>query len=191
MDVRNCPNLAHAVDLSGCTNIETVYFDGTSITGLSLPNGGMVKTLHLPGTVTNLTILNQKKISDFVLPSYNQITTLRLENVSSVIDTAAILSAIPENSRVRLIGLDWTMDDAEAVLSLYDHLDTMRGLDENGNNMDAAQVSGVLHIDSLTGAQLAEMQARYPYITIDYNHIESYCYFYNYDGSSLLYTATV
>ena len=191
LDVRNCPNLAHAVDLSGCSNIETVYFDGTAITGLSLPNGGMVRTLHLPGTVTNFTLLNQSKITDFVLPSYSQITTLRLENVSSAIDTAAILAAIPENSRVRLIGLDWTMDDAEAVLALYDHLDTMRGLDESGNNMDKAQVSGTLHIDSLTGAQLAEMQERYPYITIDYKHITSYCYFYSYDGSTLLYTASV
>lgn len=191
LDVRNCPSYAEAPDASGCTNIEEVYFDGTSITGLSLPNGGAVKTLHLPGTLVNFTLLNQKAITDFVLPSYSQITTLRLENVSDVIDTAAILAAIPAQSRVRLIGLDWTMDDADAVLALYDRLDQMRGLDENGNNVDKAVVSGTLHIDSLTGAQLAEMQSRYPYITIDYNHITSYCYFYSYDGSTLLYTAAV
>ena len=152
LDVRNCPNLTMAVDLSGCTNIETVLFDGTSVAGVSLPNGGMVSTLHLPGTITNLTLLNQTKLTDFVLPSYSQITTLRLENPAEVVDTAAILAAIPEQSRVRLIGLDWDMDDAEAVLDLYDHLDTMKGLDEFGNNTDKAVVSGVLHIPALTGA---------------------------------------
>lgn len=186
LDVRNCPNYTESVDASGCTNIEEVYFDGTAITGLSLPNGGAVKTLHLPGTIANLTLLNQKQITDFVLPSYGQITTLRLENVSSVIDTAAILAAIPANSRVRLIGLDWTMDDADAVLALYDHLDTMRGMDEGGNTVDTAQVSGTLHIDALTGAELAEMQSRYPYVTIDYKHITSYLYFYDDTGTNVL-----
>lgn len=188
LDVRNCPNLAHAVDLSGCTNIEEVYFDGTSITGLSLPNGGMLKKLHLPGTVTNLTLLNQSKITEFVLPSYSQITTLRIENASSAVPVDDILMAIPANSRVRIIGFDWTMDTADEILTMYDYLDTMRGLDENGNNVDTAQMSGTIHIGSLTGAQLSEMKSRYPYIQIDYEHIESYCYFYN--GDTLLYTAT-
>lgn len=193
VDVRNCPNLAMAIDMSGCTNIEELYFDGTSITGLSLPNGGQVKVVHYPATLKNLTVLNQRKITEFVLPTaaYAGIETLRIENSSTLIPTAEILAVMPTNSRVRLIGLDWTMDDAEAVLALYDRLDQMRGLDENGNNADKAVVSGTLHVDSLTGAQLAEMQSRYPYITIDYQHITSYCYFYNYDGSTLLYTAAV
>lgn len=185
IDARNCPNYAESVDASGCTNIESLYFDGTAITGLSLPNGGAVKTLHLPGTIANLTLLNQKAITDFVLPSYSQITTLRLENVSDAIDTAAILAAIPANSRVRLIGIDWTFDSAEDILALYDRLDTMRGMDEGGNTLAQAQVSGTLHIDSLTGSQLAEMQRRYPYITIEYAHITSSLIFCDWDGTEL------
>ncbi len=191
LDVRNCPNLTTSVDLSGCTNIEHVWFTGTGIKGVSLPNGGILKTLHLPDTVTNLTILNQKAITDFVLGSYSQITTLRLENVADTIPGAEILAAIPAASRVRLIGFDWTLDDADAVFALYDRLDTMRGLDENDGNMDKAQVSGTIHIDSLTGAELAEMQSRYPYITIQYNHITSYLYFYDDSGENLLAMAEV
>lgn len=191
LDVRNCTNLITSVDLSGCTNIEHVWFTGTGIKGLALPNGGILKTLHLPDTVTNLTLLNQKAITDFVLGSYSQITTLRLENVADTIPSAEILAAIPANSRVRLIGFDWALDDADAVFALYDRLDTMRGLDENDGNMDKAQVSGTIHIDSLTGAELAEMQSRYPYITIQYNHITSYLYFYDDTGTNLLAMAEV
>ena len=193
VDVRNCPNLAMPIDMSGCTNLEEAYFDGTAITGLLLPNGGQMRVVHYPATLKNLTVINQNKFTDFTLPesAYAGIETMRVENSSTLVPTAAILAAMPVNSRVRLIGLNWTMDDAEAVLALYDRLDQMRGLDENGNNVDKAQVSGVLHIDSLTGAQLAEMQRRYPYITIDYQHIASYAYFYNDDGSTLLYTAEV
>ena len=191
IDVRNCPNLAAPIDVSGCTNIEELYFDGTAITGLALPNGGMVITVHYPATIKNLTVLNQRRITDFTLPAeaYAGIETLRIENSADIIPTAAILAAIPAQSRVRLIGIDWTMDDAEAVLALYDHLDAMKGLDEFGNNTDRAVVSGVLHIDALTGEQLAEMRARQPYIEIDYQHIASYCRFWNEDGTKLLYTA--
>ena len=177
LDVRNCPNLGNtaadvnatpAINLSGCTNIEHVYFDNTAITGLTLPNGGILKTLHLPGTMTNLTVRNQAAITEFVMPSYANITTLRLENVGNVIPTMDILTAIPSNSRVRLIGMDWSFDSVADILSFYDYLDTMRGLDEQGNNVDKAQVSGVIRIDSLTGDELEELRSRYPDIKIVY-----------------------
>ena len=190
LDVRNCPNLTQTVDLSGCSNLEHVYFDGTSIPGVNLPAGGIMKTLHLPETVTNLTIINQKGITDFVMPTYANITTLRLENVGDLVDSQAILEAIQTNSRVRLIGINWQCDSIEDALALCTILDGMRGLDENGNNMDTAQVSGTIHVPTLTGAQMADIQSRYPSITVTYDHITSYCYFYNYDGSTLLYTAT-
>ena len=191
LDVRNCVSLTQSVDASGCTNIEEVYFDGSAITGLSLPNGGVLKKLHVPGTMTNLTLRNQTKLTEFVMPIYSNITTLRLENVSDVVDGWTILHAIPANSRVRMIGFDWTQDDAQAVLSLYDYLDTMRGLDENGNNVDKAQMQGTIRIDSLTGEQLAEMQRRYPSITIAYRVLSCKVYFYDESGENLLYTASV
>ena len=189
LDVRNCTALAQAVDASGCTNIEEIYFDGTAIKGLSLPNGGILKKLHLPGTMTNLTICNQPKLSEFVMPSFENVTTLRLENVPSIVDGWTILHQMPSNSRVRMIGFDWTQDSPEAVLALYDYLDTMRGMDEKGINTEKPQMQGIIRIDSLTGSQLAEMQSRYPSIQIAYQHITSNLYFYNDDGSTLLYTA--
>ncbi len=191
LDVRNCPALTQAVDVSGCTNIEHVYFEGTSITGINLPNGGILKTLHLPGTITNLTIRNQKAIADLSIPSYTNISTLRLESVGGAVDSRAILEGIPENSRVRIIGFFWEAEDAEEIFALYDLLDTMRGLDENGNNTDKAQMGGTIHVGALTGAELAQMLARYPNINVTYDHITSYLYYYNYDGSQLLHTESV
>lgn len=190
IDVRNCPNLVQAVDISGCINIEEVYFDGSSITGLLLPNGGILKKLHLPQTITNLTIRNQTALTELSIPSYSNISTLRLENVSAAVNSRAMLETIPANSRVRIIGFAWEANDADEIFDLMDIMDTMRGLDENGNNMDKAQLSGTIHLDAITGADLARMNARYPNITITYDHVQSYCYFYNYDGSTLLYTAT-
>lgn len=192
LDVRNCPNLTQAVDISGCSNIENVYFEGTSITGCSLPNGGVLKVLHLPATVTNLTIRNQMGITDFTMPSYSNITTLRLENVSSAVNSYAILNAIPANSRIRLIGFTYTMTTTTEVEDFCDLLDTMRGLDENGNNVDTAQVYGTITgLGSITGSWLASIQARYPGLTIQAQHITSYLYYRSWDGSTLLNTETI
>lgn len=187
VDVQNCPNLVMAQDVSGCTNIEEIYYDGTGITGLELPNGGVVKKVHYPATIKNLTILNQKKIEEFVMPeeAYGKIETMRLENVSSAVPVLDILAAMPEKSRVRLVGFDWTYDSAEEILALYDRLDTMRGQTETGANADKAQLSGTIRVDSLTGAELAEMQERYPTIKIEYNHITSYLYFWDDTGDTL------
>lgn len=201
IDVRNCPNLGIGaneegtvqsdVDISGCSNIEHIYFDGTSIKALTLPNGGVIKTLHLPGTITNLTIRNQKALTEFVLPNYGNITTLRLENVSNAVPTANILAAIPANSRVRLVGFDLSFNSVADILSFCDFLDTMRGLDENGNNVDRAQVSGTVRVDDITGAQLAEIQARYPDIRVVYKNITSYLRFYDDTGATLLQTVEI
>ena len=181
LDVRNCSALAQSVDASGCTNIEEIYFDGTAITGLSLPNGGNLKKLHLPSTINNLTVLNQKQLSEFVLPIYSAITTLRVEN-TPLIDTFAIVNSIAANSRVRLVGINWTINNASDVLALMDKLDTMRGLDENGGNQDKAVVSGTIHVNELTDEQLAEMNARYPNITITYGALNVSVKFYNGDA---------
>lgn len=191
LDVRNCPNLTQAVDVSGCSNLEHVYFEGTGITGLLLPVGGILKTLHLPATITNLTIRNQASLTDLSIPSYSGISTLRLENVSSAVDSKAILQAIPANSRVRLIGIDWTAGDADKLMEIIALLDTMRGLDESGNNTDMAQVSGTISADTVTGAQLAEIAGKYPDIRVAYEHVTSNLYFYSDDGSTLLYTQAI
>ena len=192
VDARNCTSLTMPIDLSGATNIENALFDGTAITSVSLPIGGILKKLHLPSTITNLTIRNQPSITEFYMPSYSNITTLRIENCSNAVPINTILSAIPTNSRVRIIGFTATMSTTSAVEAFYDRLDTMRGLDENGGNLDKAVVSGTITgLGDITGAWLAEMYERYPNITIEYEHITSNLYYYNYDGSTLLNTETI
>ncbi len=191
LDVRNCPNLKQAVDVSGCTNIEHLYFEGTAVTGVHLPNGGILKALHLPETVTNLTIRNQTGITDFVIGGYDNISTLRLENVSEVFDLCEILHSIPVGARVRVTGLERSFEDAADILAFYDLLDTMRGLDENGNNTDKAQISGIFTIAELTNDELTEVRERYPNIRIQYEHTHSNVYFYDDSGNTLLKTVTV
>lgn len=191
IDIRNCPKLTQAVDISGCSNVEEVYFDGTSITGLSLPNGGILKVLHLPGTMTNLTIRNQTAITDFSIPSYSSISTLWLENVSDAVDPMAILKGIKAGSRVRIFNFTWNIDTVDEINTLLDLFDTMRGIDESYGNMEKAQIHGVIHVPNITGAQLKAVNSRYSDIMIRYDHITSNIYYYDFEGENLLYTEEV
>lgn len=195
IDVRNCSALGTdeqtTVDLSGCTNIEYVYFGGTAIKGCLLPNGGVLKVLQLPSTITNLTIMNQPSITQLDMPSYANITTLRIENVSSAVDVEAILDGLTANSRVRIIGLNITVSSTDEVDAFYADLDTMRGLDEHGNNVDKAQVQGTIHgLGTVSGAWMAQAKAKYPNIDIEYEHITSTLYYYDYEGVNVLHSET-
>ena len=192
LDVRNCPNLTGTVDASGAPDLEEVYFEGTGITGVILPNGGMLKKLHLPATVNNLDVRNQKKVTEFIIPSYTQIETLRLENVSSAFDADAIMAAMPANSRVRLVGFGWEFNNCtQAQTQLYDVLNQFRGLDEQGANTPKAQVIGYIHVPSATGAEVAALKAQYPYIDVRADHLSAEITYKTWDGASVIDTETV
>ena len=194
LDVRNCTGLGtgdqKTVDLSGCTGIEEVYFDGTKITGVTLPNGGILKTLHLPSTVTSLIIRNQNALTDLTIPSLSNISTLWLENIGSVIDTRAILEALQMGARVRLFGFTWNLAQASEISDMFDILDDMRGLDQNGDNMATAQVYGKIYVPSVTGDVLAHARERYPDITVTYDHVSAVLTYQD-DTGAVLGTETI
>lgn len=172
IDVRNCTALATSVDLSGCTNIERAYFEGTAITGVSLPDGGVLKSLHLPATITSLDIRNQRQLRDLVIPSYDNVSTLRIEGMDGVLDTKAMLRALKTTSpRVRLIGIDWTAANVQEIYTLFEKLDTCRGLTESGGNADKAVVSGKITVDVISQIDLEDFNERYPDVEIVYNTI--------------------
>lgn len=169
IDARNCNNLTKPVDVSGCLNIEELYFEGTAITGLNLPNGGIITTLHLPDTVANLTIRNQPNISDFVLNSYSQISTLWIENTS--INELPILLGMANSGRVRLIGVDWETETYDEAVALIEKLDRSRGLDAYGNNTQKAQISGTYHAAVISDYTLELLQENYPDLTVVYDEV--------------------
>ena len=187
VDARNCTNLAGTVDLSGAKNIEHVYLAGTKVAACSLPVGGILKTLQLPSTVTNLTIRNQPNITTFALPDTSNITTLWVENCGDAIPVFDILDGMPANSRVRVVGFTALASTTSDVEDFFDLLDTMRGVD--GNKAEAAgTISG---LGSITGAWLKQMHDRYPDIEIGYEHITSTLTYRTWDGLTVLSTETI
>jgi len=205
LDCRNCVNLGGSrviggdrvvsktpsPDASGCIGIEEAYFDNTSVKGVIFPVGGVLRVVHLPATITNLTLRDQTKLTDLTVASYANVTTLRLENCSSVVDTVYILNQIQDNSRVRLVGFRIDVSSTSEIDAFYAKLDKMRGLDEYGNTLDNAAAIGTIHIGSIDGDDAAAYKARYPYITIDADHISCTVTYKTYDGSTVIDTEIV
>lgn len=192
IDLRNCSALNTSIDISGCTNVENVYCDGTSITGINLPDGGVLKTLHLPNTVANLTIRNQPSLSDLVMSDSSNITTLRLENVGASIDTPSIINNMADGSRIRALDIDWEINSEEDLTALFNKLIKMRGLDENGNNTELAVLTGRIKVNEKVGDKIVgDFYNYFNDVVIDDGSEELYILNYKDRDGTILYSVRV
>lgn len=188
VDARNCAALTGSVDISGASNVQTVLLQGTSVTSVVLPVGGVLETLRLPGTIANLTVREQRRITLFTIEgdSYDTITTLRIENCEGI-PVLDILWDMASGSRVRIIGMSTEISTIEGVYELYDRFDLMSGLDESGGNVDRAVVSGEISgVASARRRQLDSLAARYPNITVDCAFVKEGSIVRFYNGDTLL-----
>lgn len=182
IDVRNCPNLAQPLDLSGCENIEEIYATGTSITSVNLADGGNLKKMYLPDSIVNLTLKNQRSITDFFMDGYTNLSALRVENCTGVpIET--IINGATNLARIRLTGLDITTSDDTLLQKLRGYA----GIDEFGNNIEDAVVTGKWHLTEVGENTLLQLQEAFPELTITYTTLikEYEVRFVNWDGTVL------
>lgn len=174
LDIRNCPNLKQAIDLALCTNIREIWAEGTGTSAVVLPEGGNLTLLHLPDTITNLTVRNQTELTDagLVLAGVQNLSTIRWENtnkanVLSIIDRCFALDSM-KLERVRLIGVDWTLSTLDPIIKLI----SLKGLDENGNNVDKAIITGKCYVSVATDSQINKLKAAFPELTVTYGQLK-------------------
>ena len=200
IDVRNCPNLAITVNLEGSPRLKEAYFEGTAITGVDLVDGCIIETLHLPATITALTLLNLNKLTHLSIASFSHITRLMLANMdTSVIDPVTVLGQIPANAQVNIQGIAMEAANAAEIETFFALLDNFRGVSREKSSdgewmyhdYDTAQVSGTIHTGTLTGAQLASYNERYPYIRVTADHISCTLTFKQDDDSTTFGTQSV
>lgn len=169
VDIRNCTALGtdaqKSVDLSGCASLETVLAQGTALSGITLPNGGHVQELHLPATLTNFTVLNQKNLQTLDFEGLTALTTLRIENTPGV-DVESIVNDATSLNRVRLINVEWTSDSSSDLEATITKLKSCIGMDAAGNNTPKAVVTGTVDVPSITLELYDEIRAEFPELNI-------------------------
>ena len=178
---RDAPNLTSTIDLSNCTSIQTVNFGETGITGVSFADGAGVVTLIVPDTITNLTLKNTVALATLTIgdnTDYSNLSTLVVENVPLITEDynklTTILDDMADNSRIRLIGLDFTFSTAQDVDDFKNILDRFKGVDDSGTNVDTAQVSGTISLPgTISNTQFSSFTNDYPYITFEADRVLS------------------
>ena len=121
--------------------------------------------------------------------------TVRIENAATgYFDLPNLLASFPEHTPVRITGFVITsLTTQDAVNAFFGLLDELDGLDASNHGVSKAQMNGVIDMGTweVTGDQINAWAQRYPDITITSTKISNTLYFYNFDGSQLLYSETV
>ena len=180
VDVSNCYNLGapgagntQSINASQCPCLEVFKARGTQLKGVTFSNGGRLRIVRLPETITNLTIRNQTQIEELSIDSYENISTLWLENAPNLPIEDLILNT-PKLERVRLFGLEWHTDNEETLRQIFNKLKTCKGLGASGNDEAQAIVSVKVHINSISEELLQEINSVFPEMVIVVNGIGKY-----------------
>lgn len=167
VDIRNCPNLTTNLDFSHCENLKVIHLEGTSVTGVTLADGGAVEELYLPDTVTNLTLKNLKNLETLELNDYSNLTTLWLENVDIVDGLDIVQNDMATGGRIRIVGFEKEFENYGELKTLMDKLAGFRGIDSDGTNLPAAYLQGIISLPRAPKSAMDVLRTIYPFITFD------------------------
>ena len=172
LNICNCTALSGTVDLSNCDLIEEVYATGSAISAIVLPQGGYLKKLYLPASITALNVISHGNMTDFSMDSYANLLRLHVENTPNIPTDQILVSRGTNLTRIRLVGVNWTLADETALRVLADDSMAGKAIDANGNPVDSTSVyptvTGTVTINRIQGSLLAKLNARYPNLTINY-----------------------
>ena len=182
LDVQNMSGLTHSLDLSGLKNLEELYAFGSGVSGVVFADGGNIRIVELPA-VGNLEMRNLSYLTDdnFDMAAYNKLSKLVAEN--SLLNLIELFENSPNIYQVRLIGVDWTLEDTILLERLYN----LAGVTNTGGNSDRSVVAGKVHIPVVKEKELADYNAAWPDLEITYNTlVEQFSVtFINDDGTVL------
>ena len=140
--IQNCPNIAQTLDLSGCQALLELDIRGSGFTGVTFAVGGLLEKAQLssPASLSMRNLYNLTN-DNFTLESYNNLSSLRLEECPGI-DTLALVNYATNLSRLRMLGIDWEL----AETTLLNRLLKLMGLDESDHNLDVSVLTGEVYI---------------------------------------------
>lgn len=181
LNIENVSGLTQSLNLTALNNLKELYAHGSNIGGVTFADGGRIEIAELPAinalSMKNLIYLVTLDITDF-----SKLTTLTVENCNTV-DLLTILNNAPNINRVRIVGIDWSLEDTALLERLY----TMKGIDKNGYNTDQSVLTGKVHVPVIRQQQLYNYQKAWSDLEITFDTmIEQFAVtFMNTDGNVL------
>ena len=146
--VQNCPKLDGTLGLGKCPIVKIIKAHGSAISLLDVVEGGVLEEVTLPVTMAELKLINHPKLTKFSIEktaegTYN-LGTIRVENTP--IDTVELIKNSPSLTRIRVTGVNWTMDDDELLRKIKDNFN---GFTASGSDDDRPVIMGDVHVTNI------------------------------------------
>lgn len=181
LNIENVSGLTQSLNLTALNNLKELYAHGSNIGGVTFADGGKIEIAELPA-ISALTMKNLLYLTTLDIVGFNKLTTLTVENCNTI-DLLTILNSASNINRVRIVGIDWSLEDTSLLERLY----AMKGIDKNGYNADQSVLTGKIHVPVIRQQQLYEYQTAWSDLEIVADVIiEQFAVtFMNADGSIL------
>lgn len=181
LNVENVSGLTQSLNLSALNNLRELYAYGTNAGGVTFANGGAIQVAELPA-ITAMSAKNLAYLTDLDIASYDKLTTLTIENCSTI-DVVDIFELASNLNRVRITGINWTLTDD----TLLDRIYGMAGIDKNGYNVTQSVLAGKVHVPVIRQQKLYDYQTAWPDLEVTFDTmIEQFAVtFKNTDGAVL------
>jgi len=181
LNIENVSGLTQSLDMSLLNNLKELYAHGSSIGGVTFADGGNIEIAELPD-VNAITMKNLIYLTTLDITSFNNLTKLIVEECDTV-DLVTILNAAQNVNRVRIMGVEWTLDNTDLLKRIY----KMYGVDSAGYNTTQSVLTGKVHVAVIRQQELREYQTVWPDLEITFDSmIEQFpVTFLNDDGTVL------
>lgn len=181
LNIENVSGLTQSLNLSVLNNLKKLYAHGSNIGGVTFADGGKIEIAELPA-ISALTMKNLIYLTKFDVVDFSKLTTLTIENCNTI-DLLDILDRANNINRIRITGVDWSLEDTSILERLY----AMKGIDKNGYNADQSVLAGKVHVPTIEQQKYNEYNAAWSDLEITYNTLilQHPVTFVNYDGTVL------
>ena len=168
LNVENVSGLTQSLNLSVLSNLRELYAHGSNASGVTFADGGKIEIAELPA-ITSATMKNLVYLANLDIADLSKLTTLTVENCNTI-DLVTILNNAININRVRITGIDWTLENGgvgeDKEVPLLNRLYAMKGLDKNGYNADQSVLTGKVHVPVIRQQKLADYKKAWPDLEI-------------------------
>lgn len=195
IDVSNCVNLTNSVDASNCPCLEIFKGFGTKLTSVAFSNGGRLRIVRLPETLSSLILRNQTQIEELSVKSYTNISSLWIEN-SPAVPFETIVAQSTKLDRIRLANVEWETESETTLKAFYDKLTAknedgtyrVKGMDATGKTLDNPVITGKVKVPAISEDFLRQLNLMFPELIVNVGGVEKYFINYIDSDSNIVYS---